>query len=84
MQDRIHEDSLLIADLPPGAYQDSFVITLPPGQHALDAVILAFFRAAPAWFHRLLALRNGLVKIFGLKTGPATITVMPPFAVGQQ
>lgn len=62
-----------VARLYPGAsLADAFAIALPP--HAtLDPLALASFtfeRQAP-WVHRLMGLRDALVKVFGLKTASA-------------
>ena len=51
---------------------------------SVEEVIVAFFQSGPWWFHRLLALRNALVRPLGLKTGAATAAdIRPPFRVGQ-
>lgn len=54
--------------LPDADWGDSFVITVD--QPALSAKQAArhVINSAPQWYHRLLALRNLLVKPFGLKT----------------
>ncbi|WP_448203244.1 DUF2867 domain-containing protein [Azospirillum sp. sgz302134] len=84
LQDTIPATSLLVHEAPHYGYRDSYVVDLGPGAITLDEVIPAFFRASPWWVHRLLALRNALVKLVGLKTGPmGGPDLAPPFRVGQ-
>jgi len=48
-------------------YEDSFSVVCPPQTSATD-VLVGFFSAAPRFVRFLMALRNGLVSLIGLKT----------------
>jgi hypothetical protein len=59
-----------IAHLFPGAHlADAFAITLPPGApQDTEALARAVFGDPAPWFRALLALRDAIVRPFGLKT----------------
>lgn len=63
-------------------YQDCTIVPLS-GPTDMDRVIPAFFLGAPGWLHRLMDLRNALVRPLGLKTGPMGPPPPPPYHVGQ-
>jgi hypothetical protein len=50
-------------------YKDSFVSPIKETRHiSIEEAGKAFFSYAPRWIKNLMQLRDGLVKIFGLKT----------------
>jgi hypothetical protein len=52
-------------------YEDTFSIRCPAGTSPTD-VLLGFFNSTPRTVRILMAIRNGIVSIFGLKTGRGT------------
>lgn len=50
-------------------YVDSFSLRLPPGAPAADDLLVRVLTDLPGWVTCMLALRNALVRPFGLKTG---------------
>ncbi|MCD9028425.1 DUF2867 domain-containing protein [Luteimonas sp. BDR2-5] len=74
---RLPADSLLAAQLPGAAHEDAVAIRLAPGECAgsdaatLMALLLdGFVESPPSGVSRLMALRNVLVRPFGLRTSP--------------
>lgn len=66
-------------------YRDSFTLPVCRGDLDAEGLVALFFAAIPSWLSRLTALRNALVRPFGLKTGTEpTLPVAPPFTVGQR
>lgn len=54
--------------LPDADWGDAFAITVNEPNLTASKAARHIINSAPAWYHRLLALRNILVKPFGLKT----------------
>ncbi|KJE36227.1 hypothetical protein UF64_05035 [Thalassospira sp. HJ] len=54
--------------LPDADWGDAFAITVNEPDLTASKAARHIINSAPAWYHRLLALRNILVKPFGLKT----------------
>ncbi|HEX7686809.1 MAG TPA: DUF2867 domain-containing protein [Burkholderiaceae bacterium] len=52
--------------LPGHQFADAYRVPVPPGMDAMAATRLAFARG-PWWVRGLMALRNGVVGVFGLK-----------------
>lgn len=63
-------ESLLSNPNRPYDYADSYAAPVPAGMSAADAA-WDFFGRAPEWVSALMRLRNRVVSLFGLKTGPA-------------
>ena len=52
-------------------YADSYRVQLPAGApHDIDALTYDALSAAPRWIHTLMALRDRIVRVVGLKTTP--------------
>ncbi|KPV52408.1 hypothetical protein SE17_15660 [Kouleothrix aurantiaca] len=52
-------------------YADAYAARLPPGAPAdIDALVVAALTSAPAWVGALMALRDRVVRLAGLKTMP--------------
>jgi hypothetical protein len=67
--DGLPTNSLLNTTFPAINYQDCFTgVFESQNQVTIDDCVFAFFDCAPAWVSNLLALRNTIVKMLGLKT----------------
>lgn len=67
MSNKIPELSLLNQQGAAFDYADSYAAHLEYEDIAIEKVARAFFTSAPTWVDRLFALRNNIVKVFGLK-----------------
>lgn len=54
-------------------YVDSFRSTLAEGSFGINTIAYYFVTTNPKWIAALMALRNRIVALFGLKTAAATI-----------
>ena len=57
--------------LPGYQFADAFQVPAPAGVDAIEATRLAFAHG-PWWIRTLMGVRNGIVRLFGLKAGPAS------------
>ncbi|MER5541071.1 DUF2867 domain-containing protein [Streptomyces sp. NPDC002586] len=75
----IPDDSSLQSLVPRVDYSDAFAVRLPPDA-GTDAGEWAdrFFADPPSWIRRMLALRDALVGMFGLKTNDLEAAVPFP------
>lgn len=81
--EKMPADSVLMAERLRYGYADCFTVSLARNDVATHELVTAFFSAAPAWVNWLMALRNRVVSIFGLKTGERGCFA-PPHYIGQQ
>ncbi|WP_159650879.1 DUF2867 domain-containing protein [Vibrio atypicus] len=63
----ISEQSLIEPYLDNASFADSFSVTLPNRQQSAFDVYLSLMKSSPDWVNRLMALRNRIVSLFGLK-----------------
>lgn len=67
----IPRGSLVASAFATNDYADAYAIRLPQDSAAdVDAVTRTLFTSSPRWIDRLMDLRNGLVRLIGLKTPP--------------
>ncbi|MEO5690163.1 MAG: DUF2867 domain-containing protein [Burkholderiaceae bacterium] len=57
--------------LPGYQFADAYKVPAPRGLDAIEATRLAFAHG-PLWIRTLMGLRNRIVGVFGLKSGPAS------------
>ena len=84
MADSFPTESALFPEITRYGYFDSFEVLLQRRDVEAWELIAAFFQSAPRWVNGLLALRNRVVPIFGLKTGRDNPRDLgPPYHVGR-
>ncbi|WP_334158787.1 DUF2867 domain-containing protein [Oryzomicrobium sp.] len=85
LTDRIPLASRLHGEQAAYSYRDSFTLPVRRGDLDAEGLMALFFATVPPWLSRLTALRNVLVRPFGLKTGTGPmLPIAPPFTVGQR
>ena len=77
-------ESAMYPEIAEYGYFDSFAIPVQRTDIESWELIEAFLQSAPRWVRNLLALRNRVVRVFGLKTGHDNPRELdPPYQVGQ-
>ncbi len=87
---KLPQDSLISQALPRVDYSDAFRRLVPPGGWLnAEAAARDLFSAVPKWVSGLMAMRDGVVKAFGLKTNPPlslaarrTVSLEPGSSIG--
>lgn len=67
----IPRDSLIASVFPQVDYADAYRVRLPPGAPSdIETLTRLALGATPGWIHALMALRDRIARIAGLKTTP--------------
>lgn len=80
---QIPADSLILNDFGKINYWDIYQVQLSVNDYSVDKITTDIFKL-PGWIDKLVTLRNGIAKRFGLKTGDKNYHTEPHYSIGHK